>query len=468
MSAEAGRQHEHVANASPGHGRLLRILGVGFGLAVSIGNTIAAGIVRSPGEIAESIPDPVLIVGVWIAGGFYALAGANCLAELGTALPRAGAQYVFSRHALGEYPGFVVGWSDWLSNCGSAAAVALVIGEYTVHFLPSLAAGALPIALGVVLAFGLVQWHGLRSGRDTQNVASLVKTVCFVVLVGACFAYAGGSTREAIARPDARPDVSLVGLVFALQAVLFTYDGWAGPVYFSEEMEHSRRDLPRALFGGVIAIMAIYLSWNLALLRVLPVSEIAGNGFAMGTVAQRLFGGGGDTLVRVIMIVSMLASVNALLLMSTRVVFAMGRDGLFWRPAARVNAGGTPSVSLLLSVAVAVLFLLFSGTFKKLIDALAFFFVANYTASFISLFLLRAREPELPRPYRAWLHPWSTGLALAGSVVFLGAAIAVDLMGMTRSSLYALALLAVSYPAFRLVRRVARPSPAGYSGERND
>ena len=137
--------------------------------------------------------------------------------------------------------------------------------------------------------------------------------------------------------------------------------------------------------------------------------------------------------------------------MATRVLFAISRDGLFPKQAATVNQGGTPSIALLISTAVAVLFMVFGKTFDKVITVLAFFFVANYTLSFISVFVLRRREPEKERPYRAWGYPWTTALVLLGSVLFLVGAIASD----TRNSVYALALLAVSYPLFRLLKLFA-------------
>src|SRR2546426_1177054 len=119
-------------------GRLLSVLGVGFGLAIIIGNTIGAGIFRAPGTIAKQLPDPWLFLAVWIIGGLYALLGAISLSELGAMIPRSGGQYVFARYALGEYAGFIVGWSDWISTCGSAAAVSLVIGEFTGALFPRL------------------------------------------------------------------------------------------------------------------------------------------------------------------------------------------------------------------------------------------------------------------------------------------------------------------------------------------
>src|SRR5918996_1948977 len=143
-------------------GRLHRVLGVGFGLAVTIGNTIGAGIFRAPGEVAAHLPDTGLFLAAWIAGGLYALLGAIQLAELGTMLPRSGGQYVFARHALGEYAGFVVGWSDWISTCGSTAAVTIVITEYSASLLPLVDGHVPTVAAAVAVLFAAAQWRGIR------------------------------------------------------------------------------------------------------------------------------------------------------------------------------------------------------------------------------------------------------------------------------------------------------------------
>jgi APA family basic amino acid/polyamine antiporter len=236
--------------------------------------------------------------------------------------------------------------------------------------------------------------------------------------------------------------------VLSLQAVIYTYDGWSGVIYFSEEITDPGRDIPRSMFGGVLTVIVIYLLVNLALLYVLPISKIAGQDFAAGAAAEVIFGRYGDTIFRSLTILSMLSAINAYHLMATRVLFAVSRDGLFAKKATEVNKGGTPAIALFVSAAVAVLFIVFGQTFERVITVLSFFFVTNYTLSFISVFVLRRREPEKDRPYRAWGYPWTTALALIGSVLFLIGAIKSDRL----NSLYALALLAVSYPLFRVMK----------------
>ncbi|HTG92173.1 MAG TPA: APC family permease [Pyrinomonadaceae bacterium] len=431
-------------------GRLLRILGLGFGLAVIIGNTIGAGIFRTPGTIAQQLPSVPLFLGVWVVGGLYALLGAISLAELGTMLPRSGGQYVFARYALGEYAGFIVGWSDWLSTCGATAAVSLVVGQFIGVLFPSLSNFSTMVAAGVAILFAVLQWHGIVWGSTAQNLTSSLKALAFMILIVAAFVLGGQGIAQPTAATNTPTGFALaVAIVLSLQAVIYTYDGWSGVIYFSEEVTNPAKDIPRSLIIGVLSIIAIYLLVNAALLYVLPIDQIAGQDFAAGLAASVIFGRHGDTVFRVLTIVSMFSAINACHLMATRVLFAMSRDGLFFNRVGTVNPGGTPSLSLLLSAAAALTIIVFGQTFEKVITVVAFFFVANYSLSFLSVFALRRREPEKERPYRAWGYPWTTGIALVGSILFLAGAIASD----TKNSVYALLGLAVSYPVFWLIKR---------------
>ncbi len=150
------------------------------------------------------------------------------------------------------------------------------------------------------------------------------------------------------------------------------------------------------------------------------------------------------------MIISMLSCVNSNLLFSSRTLHAMSCDGLFFRRVARVNTGGTPALSLLLSTIVSLLFVL--GSFERVIAMLSFFFVTNYMLTFTSLFVLRVREPQMNRAYRAWGYPWTTGIALGASILFLIASIATD----RENAPLALAMIVLSYPVFRVLKWASR------------
>jgi APA family basic amino acid/polyamine antiporter len=454
---------EGAARQSESRG-LLRVLGVVFGLAVTVGITIGMGILRTPGDVAKQLPNPWLFIGAWLVGGVYALLGAVSVAELGTMIPRSGGFYVFARRALGEYPGFVVGWSDWLSTCGTVSAVALVVGEYAGVLAPSLKGRELLVASAVTIAFAVLQWRGVRWGSRAQELTSLLKTLAFAALIVACFAFGGHASGQAA--DDATQAASLAipsglsfisALVLALQGVIYTYDGWYSTVYFGEEVEDTARSIPRAMIGSVLLVIGIYLLFNLALVYVLPIEQLAGEKLAAGAAAERIFGPRGATVIGVVAVVSLLASVNGNTMTAPRIIYAMSRDRLFWRGASRVRRGGTPTAALAASTLVAVLMIVFSGTFARLVAALAFFFVTDYTLVFLSVFVLRRREPDAERPYRAWGYPVTTALALAGSIAFLVGAVKDD----TENSVFALKLLAISLPVFLLLRLWRRAFGAG-------
>jgi APA family basic amino acid/polyamine antiporter len=375
------------------------------------------------------------------------------MAELGAAIPRSGGQYNFSRRAMGEYAGFVVGWSDWLSTCGTAAAVAIVISEYSGHLFSVLNGPAKVkiISVSIIVGVGVLQWRGVRWGGNTQLLTAAVKTIGFLILAVACFLK--GSPAHQVPLPSATSHAVspsgwplAVAFMLGLQAVLYTIDGWDGVIYFGEEVRDPGRDVPRAIFGSVFSIMGIYLLLNLLPLYLLPMNEIAGNTFVLGTVADRIFGSLGDPIIRSIMVISMLSCLNANQLFCSRTLYAISADGLFFRQAAEVNKGGTPTIALLLSTIAGVIFVIWP--FERVIAMLSFFFVANYTLTYTSLFVLRKREPQMNRPYRAWGHPWTTGIALGGSALFLIGSILTD----RKNAPWALAILILSYPVYRLMK----------------
>jgi amino acid transporter len=445
-------------------GKLLQVLGVGFGIAVAVGNTISAGIVRTPGDIAARLPIHWLFFSVWFGGALYALVSAFQLSELGAAIPKSGGQYNFSRRAIGDFAGFIVGWGDWLSTCGSTGAVGIVIGEYMAHMFPAMD-GALKIkitAVSVIILFALLQWKSIGMGSKVQNVTTVLKGLAFFAIVIACFSFGGHLRQAAEASPLAQAAAPVViptgallitALLFGIQATIFTYDGWDGVIYFGDEVKNPGYLVPRAIFASLFSVFVIYLLINAAVLYVLPMREVAGNNFSLGLAAERVFGRHGDFIFRSIMVLALFSSINALHLMAARVIYAMSRDGLFFRVVSRVNKGGTPTVGLLLSALVGVAFAIFS--FERVIAMLAFFFVTNYLLSFISLFLLRRREPDLPRPYRAWGYPSTTAIALLGSIGFLIEAVRED----PTNSYLTLIALACSYPAYRVLKLASSREP---------
>jgi APA family basic amino acid/polyamine antiporter len=432
---------------------LLPVLGVVFGVAVTVGQTAGAGIFRAPGVVADHLPTFAPFMAVWIVGALYAMLGANALAELGTTIPRSGGPYNFVRRGLGNYAGFIVGWSDWLAICCATAVASIVIGEYVSGLGPALKGQTPVIGVAAVLLFAALQWRNAQSAALTQTTTTLMKLGALLVLIAACFIAGNRDVASTSLELESGPPM-IADFVIALQAVIYTFEGWSAVVYFSEEMRDPGRDVPRAMFSGVALVAFLYIALNMALLRVVPIATIAGSDLAAGVVTGQMFGPHGGLLLRVLTIICLLSVVSAGLLMGPRILVAMSRDGLVAERPGGLSRGGSPRAAIFVSSAVAILFV-FSGRLELVMAVLAFFLVAKYTLSFISLFVLRRRAPELPRPFRAWGHPVTTAMALAGSLAYLAAAVMSD----TRNAVVALALLAVSVPVY-LVSRGLLGDPA--------
>lgn len=412
-----------------------------------VGNSIGMGILRTPGEIAARVPSVPLFMGVWIAGGVYALLGALTVAELATMRPRSGGLYPVVRDALGDFAGFVSGWTDWLATCVSAGAIAIVIGEYVGPLVPVLDRHTQLTASLVIGAFALLQWRGIRVGDVAQQITSLVKALALLALAALAFGLSEGHPSK-VAAPLVPGGMALAGaLVVALQSAIYTYDGWTGPIYFGEEIRDPERNIPRTMIGGVLLVLAIYLALNAAFLRVIPLAEMAGDPFVAASAATRVFGPRGDIILRLVMMVSLVAAVNACLLMASRVPFAMSRDGLMPAGLQKVTRG-TPVPALAASAGVAWTCIA-TNTFDTVLALLAFLFVANYALTFVGFFVSRRRAPHARRPFRVPGYPVVPALALTGSLAFMLGAVLTD----STNSLIAIALVMLSWPAYRLATR---------------
>ena len=234
--------------------------------------------------------------------------------------------------------------------------------------------------------------------------------------------------------------------MLSLQAVIYTYDGWTGPLYFGEETRNPGRAIPRSMVLGVLLVILIYVLVNVAFVRVLGMGRMAGDPFVAASAGKALFGERGDLVIRLLVLVSILSGMNACALMASRVLHAMSRDRLLPAAFETVNPGGTPSVAHWTSIAVAAGFIV-TGTVNSVLALCAFFFVANYALSFLSVFALRRKEPDTPRPWRVPGYPFTTGLALLGSLAFLVGSVVSDWGNSWKSLL----LLALSYPVYRVV-----------------
>jgi APA family basic amino acid/polyamine antiporter len=433
-----------------------RILGLGFGLAMVFGGTVGVGILRLPGTLAGALGDAHLVVLFWILGGVYALLGAVSVAELAAMLPQAGGFYVYARRALGNGAGFVVGWCDWFNQVASLAYAAITAATFMGALWTPAAHHARLCAIFFVSAFTALHWAGLRIGSTLTRLISVAIGLMMLILVAACFAAPSIAARNTPLPMTAAslPLMSMamvLAVVTALRAVLVTYDGWYSPVYLAEESTDPTRTLPRALIGGTLVVTALFVLINIAMLRVLPLSVLAASELPAADAARVVLPRGGPELVTVISFLTVLSLINALLLMAPRVLLAIGRDGLFTPKATVVSASGTPRLALAVSSAAGI-GLILSGTFEQIVALSAVFFLLNYIAVYTALFVLRRREPDLPRPYRAFGFPFGTGIVWLGCVLVLIAAIIEDI----RSAVAAALLLIACAPVYAWISRRRR------------
>jgi basic amino acid/polyamine antiporter, APA family len=435
---------------------LRRILGLGFGLAMVFGGTVGVGILRLPGTLAATLGDSRLIVLFWILGGVYALLGAVSVAELAAMLPQAGGFYVYARRAFGSGTGFLVGWSDWVNDVATLAYGSITAMTFFAALWPASAPYARWGAVLIMVGFTGLHWVGLRLGSSLTRLISLAIGSMMLILVALCFlarpAAAGGAPMPMTAASLPLLSLPMVSaLVSAIRAVLLTYDGWYAPIYLAEESTDPGRMLPRALIGGTIVLIVLYVLINIAMLRVLPLPVLAASDLPAAAAARIVFPRGGAELVTVIALLTVLSLINATLLMAPRVLLAIGRDGFFTQKAAAVSAGGTPRLALAVSSA-ATIALILSGTFEQIVALATVLFLLNYIATYVSLFVLRRREPDLPRPYRAFGFPFTTGIVCVGCVLVLVAAVIEDI----RSALAAGLLLTACAPVYAWIARRKR------------
>jgi APA family basic amino acid/polyamine antiporter len=445
-----------TAPAAAGH--LSRILGLGFGIAVIFGGTVGVGILRLPGEVAGKLGSAQLVMLVWIVGGIYSMLGAISISEVAAALPQAGGFYVYSRRAFGPAVGFGVGWADWMVNCTSIAYATVAAAEYLQALAPELLGHSSTVqtgvALGLLLFFCVLQWFGLRIGSSVQKMASLATGLTFIALAAACLLHGRTASPVLTPLPIAGHGAGwmslLVPIVAVLPAIVVAYDGWYEAIYFGEENTNATRNLPRAMIGSVVLITGLYLLMNLSFLHVLSIGELGASKLAAADAARVVFPRWSGDFVTVLSLLTLLSLTNALLLGAPRILFAVGRDGLF-PSAAKVGAGGTPRIALLVTAGMIGIIEL-SGKFDDIVAVAAILMASTYCVNYVAVFVLRAREPELPRPFRAWGYPVTTGLVLAGSLTFLIADVIQDPV----TALRAAVLLAVAAPVYLGMRWRAR------------
>ena len=411
--------------------RLPRQLGVLAAVGLVIGITIGSGIFRTPAVIATRVPDPMLMLGVWVIGGALALCGALALAELAAAFPRTGGLYVYLREGWGRLPAFLFGWAQLvLVRASALGGIASVFGAYALRSFGIDPAehelGSNMVAAGAIVFAMVMNILGIRLGAAIVGLSTIAKYGALALLVLVAFAIGGphGATFSNFTATAGPVEAGLFGL--ALISVLWAYDGFADLSYVAGEVKDPKRTLPRALIFGTAAIVAIYLATNLAYLYVLPVEQMAASPLVAADTLQVLVGQLGVGIIAVVVMISTFGSVNGSMLVNPRIFFAMAEDRLFFQSMAKVHPRyQTPHVAIILTAALGVFFVL-TRTFEQLADTFVLTMWPFYALSVAAIYRLRRTRPDLERPYQAWGYPVVPALFILGAIYLIANALITE------------------------------------------
>ena len=429
-----------------GEAELPRKLSVLDSAAIVVGTVIGSAVFIVPSSVAQSLPSIPSFLGVWVFTGVLSFFGALAYAELGAMMPRTGGQYVFLRQAYGPLPAFLCGWAFFLViQSGAIATLASGFSIYVSYFIPLGPVAAKAVAVALILVLTYVNIRGVHLGVAVQKTFTALKLIGIAILLGSAFAF----TRET-APPAAAPPFNFSQFGVAMIACLWAYEGWNCLSFVAGEVKNPQRNIPIALALGVAAIMAIYVSANVAYLRVLTLGEIAEAPRVAATVAERTLGGIGASFVSLTILLSILGSTNGNILTAARLYFAQARDGLFFSRVGEISRFETPGVSLLIQGIWASI-LAASGSYEKLFSYVIFAGWIFYGLTVTGVLVLRRKDPDRERPYRMWGYPVTPVLFAGVSFWFVGN----TLVTTPGPSLLGLAVIATGIPVYFYWRRGA-------------
>lgn len=439
--------------SAPPDSQFARRLNLFDATMIVISGIIGSGIFINPYVVAAKAQTPFLILAIWVAGGLLALAGAFVFAELSTVLPRVGGQYAYFREAFHPLVAFLHGWSLlFIIQSGATAAVAVAFAGYLAELAQMPKGLIVPLAVAIML--GLAAFHalGIKPGAILINVITFGKTLAIAALIVGAFIL----TKESGIgfTPLVPPDVSalpLVSVFFAgLVPVMFSYGGWQNLNFVAEEVREPLRNLPRAILLGVLCVIVVYISANIAYVHVLSAPGLAATQTPAADMARRLTGDFGAKLISALIVISTFGFLNLALMTAPRVYYAMGADGLFFKVIGRLSGRyHVPTAAILLQGGLASLFAL-SHTYEQLLGYAVFADWIFFALAGVALMVFRHRLPDASRPFRTPLYPLTPVLfALAGLGIVVNTYIAD-----TKNALIGTGILLLGVPVYFIWRKV--------------
>jgi APA family basic amino acid/polyamine antiporter len=381
-----------------------------------------------------------------LLGGLFALLCTVVAAELVGMTPRSGGSYSLVRRAYGPFPGFVIGWVDWLSFVADIALKAVVVTEFATLLFPAVGQWQIPLAIMVSTVFAALQLRSIAMSAKIQQFAAAIMALIVVgFTLTLVFAGSAVGSGAALAHPASRGPG---GWSIVIAALIYTYDGWLYAAYFTGEIKGDGKALIRAAIKGVIVVIVLYVFLAAALAWKVPLEELAGNELALARALEMVVSPLASTIVLIAATIMTLAHQNILYMSTPRILQAMAVDGLAVKRAGEVSRGGNPVFAVIISWGLSVGLILIGG-FAFLLHLTVFFHLIVYVLLIAGVFILRKRQPDTDRPYRAWGHPWSTLICLLGWIFFT----LFQTVAEIETALYAAIMLAISWPVYRLIVR---------------
>jgi APA family basic amino acid/polyamine antiporter len=433
---------------------LVRRLGLWSSIGIVIGITIGGGIFRTPAGIAARVPEPVMMLSVWIIGGLIVLCGALAFAELAASMPETGGMYVYLREGWGRPYAFLYGWAQAvLIRAAALGGISSVFGEYFLRvfgFDPAVYPNwADYLAAGAIAFAATVNILGVQLGAFFVGLSTITKFGALTALVVFSLLLGGGSgaSWSHLGATDASVQPGLYGL--ALISVLWAYDGFADLSFASGEVKDPQRNLPRAIILGTLAIILIYVSANVAYLYMNPIEKVQNSRLVAADTMGSLFGQAGAAFISVVVMISTFGSLMGSMLASPRIFFAMADDRLFFRPIAAVHPRfKTPYVAILFACVLGIAMVM-TQTFEQLTDTFVLAMWPFYGLSVAAIYRLRTSQPRLNRPYKVVGYPVVPAIFVAAAVYLVTNALITDPKWTSITFAVVLAGLPVYYAVFR-------------------
>lgn len=435
---------------------------------IIVGSMIGSGIFLVSADIAKQVQTPGMLLLAWVVTGIITMLAALSYGELAAAMPKAGGQYVYIREAFGRLPGFLYGWTLFsVIQTGTIAAVGIAFAKFTGVFFPSIAETNIVadfglfaintqqiLAVAVIIFLSVYNYREVKSGAFIQNIFTITKVgaLLFLVIIGIWYGFTseGSSQHFSPAFPSVI-DLTTIGIFgAAMTGSLFSADAWNNITFTAGEVENPKRNLPLSLLLGTGTVILLYFLANVAYISVLGMDKIANaeNRRVATSMMEIILGAKGKYFMAAMIMISTFGCLNGIIFTAARVYYAMAKDGMFLKSAAKLNKNNVPANSITMQCIWSVL-LCFTGTYGKLLEYIMFAVMLFYLITISGLFVLRVKKPEMERPYKAFGYPVIPALYL-----LLAAWVSYTmLINQTMSCIYGLVIILIGLPVYLTLKR---------------